>query len=240
MLSFELLERADKDGKYLKFAAVNAQIALELFLKFYFTKKGKLDQIQKRKNGVAQNDYVDFSQILNLYYSTTTWSFGVKRELADLLDARNSILHRAHHTGSLEELATSVVKTLYFIHSTWHSEFGGLLFERSYALPSDMSKNRMWRKGVRGFVEQLEKIHSMDVRPCLACQQHTVITGECFGLVGAEGIEYLICLNCFDSLDVEHEARLISSAGAFSVRIFTTRKTGSSIKEEGFFAHLAV
>ncbi|MGF6814969.1 hypothetical protein OKW33_001775 [Paraburkholderia atlantica] len=209
MFSFELLERADRDRKYLKFAAVNAQIALELFLKFYFTKKGRIDQIRKKKNGIGQNEYIDFSQILNLYYSTRTWSFGVKRELVNLLDARNSILHKAQHTGSPDELAINVVKTLYFIHSTWHSDFGGLLFERSYGLPSVMSKNRMWGKGVQGFVEQLKNVHKMDVRPCLTCQQRTVITGEFFGLIGADGMEYLICLNCFDSLDVEHEVRLI-------------------------------
>lgn len=209
MLAFELLERSDKNYKYLKFSAVNAQIALELFLKFHFTKSGKIDQIRKKKNGVEQNDYIDFSQILNLYYSTRTWSYGVKRELADLLDARNSILHKAQHAGSPEELAINVVKTLYFIHSTWHSDFGGLLFERSYGLPPAISKNKMWRKGVQGFVKRLKNTHHMDVRNCLACQQHSVITGEFFGLSGAEGMEYLICLNCFDSLDVEHEARLI-------------------------------
>ncbi|AJZ63135.1 hypothetical protein OI25_5659 [Paraburkholderia fungorum] len=209
MLAFELLERADKDYRYLKFSAVNAQVALELFLKFHFTKNGKLHHIQKKKNGVAQNEYIDFSQILNLYYSTRTWSFGVKRELVALLNARNSILHKARHTGAPEELAINVVKTLYFIHSTWHSDFGGLLFQRSYGLPPPISKNKMWRKGVQGFVEQLESVHDMDIRTCLACQQHSVITGEFFGLEGAEGMEYLICLNCFDSLDIEHEARLI-------------------------------
>ncbi len=209
MLSFELLERADQDRKYLKFAAVNAQIALELFLKFYFTKEGSVDKIRKKKNDVFQSEYIDFSQILNLYYSTRKWSFGVKRELVDLLEARNSILHKAQHSGSLEELAINVVKTLYFIHSTWHAKFGGLLFERSYGLPSTLSKNKMWRKGVQGFVRQLEGIHKMDVIPCLACDQKTVVTGEFFELVGAEGAEYLICLNCFDSLDVEDEARLI-------------------------------
>lgn len=209
MLAFELLERAGTDPKYLKFAAVNAQIALELFLKFHFTKNGKIDQIQKKKNDIPQNDYIDFSQILNLYYSTRSWSFGVKRELIYLLEARNAILHKAQHAGSLDELATNVVKTLYFIHSTWHSDFGGLLFERSYGVAPAISRNELWRKGVQGFVEQLKTIHAMHVRTCFACREETVISGEFFGLVGAEGVRYITCLSCFSSIDIEHEARLI-------------------------------
>lgn len=208
-LAMELTGRSERNPKYLKFAAVNAQVALELFLKYFFTKSGKVTEIQKKKNGILQNDFNEHAQILSLYYSTRNWSYGVKRELISLMEARNSILHRAQQTEWDIELATNVVRTLFFIHSTWYSDFGLCLFERSYGTPHHLSTNKVWRKGVESFVDHLEEIHDIEVRTCLACNQYAVVTGEFFGLLGAEGNEYLICLNCFDSIDIEHEARLL-------------------------------
>lgn len=208
-LAVELTGRSESDPKYLKFAAANAQVALELFLKYYFTKKGQVAKIQKRKNGILQNDFVEYAQILAYYYSTRRWSYGVKREFTALMEARNAILHRAQQTEWDVALATNVVRTLFFIHSTWHAEFGKHLFQRSYGRPHPLSANKVWRQGVESFVDRLSEIHDTPIHTCLACHQYAVVSGEYFGLLGAVGTEYLICLNCFDSIDVESEARLL-------------------------------
>jgi hypothetical protein len=208
-LALELIGRSESDPKYLKFAAVNAQVALELFLKYHYSKKGLASKILKKKNGVPLNEFVEHAQILNNYYSDRKWSYGIKRELVLMMEARNSILHRAQQTEWNSELATNVVRTLFFIHSTWYSDFGGCLFERSYRGQHPLSKNKVWREGVDTFVHQLTELHDMEIRTCLACDQRAVVPGEFFGLAGAAGVEYLICLNCFDSIDIEHEARLL-------------------------------
>jgi hypothetical protein len=208
-LAMELIGRSEDDPKYLKFAAVNAQVALELFLKYYYSKNGKVVEIQKKKNGIPQEEFIEHSQILNHYYAERKWSYGVKRELVFMMEARNSILHRAQQTDWSSELATSVVRTLFFIHSTWYSDFGNCLFERSYGKPQPLSRNKVWRTGVDSFVHQLSDLHDMEIRTCLTCKHQAVVAGEFFGLEGAEGDEYLVCLNCFDSIDIEHEARLL-------------------------------
>jgi hypothetical protein len=208
-LAVELTGRSERDSKYLKFAAVNAQVALELFLKYFFTKKGRVAEIQKKKNGILQNDFNEYAQILSHYFSTRNWSYGVKRELVSLMEARNSILHRAQQSEWDISLAINVVRTLFFIHSTWYSDFGRCLFERGYGTPRYLSTNIVWRKGVESFINHLAEVHNIEIRTCLACNQHAVVTGEFFGVLGAEGADNLICLNCFDSIDIEHEARLL-------------------------------
>lgn len=208
-LAVELIERSESNTKYLKFAAVNAQVALELFLKYIYTRNGKVTEIQRHKKALPQNDFVEFAQILNHYYSQRRWSYGARREFVSLMETRNSIIHRAQKTEWDIELATSVVRTLFFIHSTWNSEFGESLFERNYGLPNSLAYNKVWRQGVDSFVDRLAGDHDTEVWTCLDCSQYTVVTGEFFRLNGAEGPEYLICLNCFKSINTEGEARLI-------------------------------
>lgn len=127
-----------------------------------------------------------------------------------MMEARNSILHKAQKADWDVELAKNVVRTLFFIHSTWYSDLGGCLFERSYLVPHPLSRNKVWGQGVQSFVEQLIELHDMPVKTCLTCKQYAVVPGEFFGLIGAEGDEYIVCLNCFDSLDVENEVRLLT------------------------------
>lgn len=208
-LAIELLSRAEKDSKYLKFAAVNAQVALELFLKYYYVKKGKLAQIQKQKNGICQNDFVEHSQILNHYYSQKEWSFGAKRQFVSLMEARNSILHKAQQTEWDIELAITVVRTLFFIHGTWHLEFDEYLFEHNFKNPHTLANNEAWKQGASSFVDQLMELHGIKALTCLSCNQRNVLSGEFFGLADTDGMEHLICLNCFNSINIEHEAKVI-------------------------------
>ncbi|MDP2514763.1 hypothetical protein Q8W17_08140 [Photobacterium damselae subsp. piscicida] len=63
------------------FAAVNSQVSLELFLKYLFTATGRVDEIRKTKKGELIDDYREFNEILNRFFSSKTWSFGNKKSL---------------------------------------------------------------------------------------------------------------------------------------------------------------
>ncbi|MDP2544982.1 hypothetical protein Q8W15_12320 [Photobacterium damselae subsp. piscicida] len=67
--------------KNLVFAAVNSQVSLELFLKYLFTATGRVDEIRKTKKGELIDDYREFNEILNRFFSSKTWSFGNKKSL---------------------------------------------------------------------------------------------------------------------------------------------------------------
>ena len=82
--TFDLLDKVESDSKYLKFSAINSQISLELFLKFWFVKNGRLHDIQRVKNGKRLNNFISFSDILHLFYSSKTWSYGEKKEFVKL------------------------------------------------------------------------------------------------------------------------------------------------------------
>lgn len=83
--TFELLGNIEKKQSNLIFAAVNSQIALELFLKYLFTAKGEVDKIRKIKKGSLTNDFKDFNEILNCFFSGRTWSHGDKKGLTELM-----------------------------------------------------------------------------------------------------------------------------------------------------------
>ncbi|TFZ48163.1 hypothetical protein E4T25_17755, partial [Photobacterium damselae subsp. piscicida] len=92
--TFELLSEIGNKKKNLVFAAVNSQVSLELFLKYLFTATGRVDEIRKTKKGELIDDYREFNEILNRFFSSKTWSFGNKKELVELMQTRNSIVHR--------------------------------------------------------------------------------------------------------------------------------------------------
>ena len=206
--SFELLQDIEKNPHHLKFAAVNTQIALELFLKYYYVTTGKVSDIQKKKNGNSIPDFVDFSQILAHFYSSRRWSYGKKKELIRLLEIRNSIVHRGQKNGWDQKLAESIVRTLYFIHCTAWGELNETLFEHSY-LPHPIRTNQVWRNGVKSVVEDLSKLYDHEARTCLECELKSVVTGDIMGLHDSSYEDNLVCLNCFTELTLFHDVELI-------------------------------
>lgn len=206
--TIELLEMIELKPSYLKFAAINSQIALELFLKYLYVKTGKADEIQKKKKGQIENDFVDFAQILSHFYSSQKGSYGKKRELEKLIDTRNSIVHRGQRSTWDSELATIVVRTLFFIHATAWSELGEtLLYDNN--LPHKISENKIWREGVKSFVSDLIDNFDATPRMCLSCYTQSVVSGEVIGLEKDHCEEHLVCLNCLTAIDTSHNARLI-------------------------------
>lgn len=206
--TFELLSEIGNKKKNLVFAAVNSQVSLELFLKYLFTATGRVDEIRKTKKGELIDDYREFNEILNRFFSSKTWSFGNKKELVELMQTRNSIVHRGQKSEWDPELAKIIVKTHFFMHATAWSALGEvLLFDNYY--PHKISNIDVWRKGVESFCDDLTEIYDCDVLHCTACHARSVISGELFVLEDGQSDEYIVCLCCLSSINIEHEARLI-------------------------------
>jgi len=207
-LTFDLLEKIESNSKYLKFAAVNSQVALELFLKFWFVKKGKLREIQRVKDGKLLNNFINFSNILHLFYSSRAWSYGEKKEFVKLMEARNSIVHKAQTSDWNEELAKIIVRTLFFIHATAWSDFGMTLLFKDH-LPHKVSKNKIWRSGAESFALDLSDIFDTEPHKCILCESRSVINGAIMALEEGDSEEDLICLNCLTSLNTEEQVNII-------------------------------
>lgn len=208
--TLELIEKTSKDRKYIKFAAINAQISLELFLKFYFAKSGNISSILKMKRGKTVKIFKDFSEILSYYFSTRKWSNGVKKEFVSLLETRNSIVHKGINNLTNEDIATIVVKTIFFIHATANDEFSEFLLNEHYGREAKIAYNPLWTKGVKSFVGHLQSIWGNDIAStCLRCEEFSVVTGDFFSLEEYQYEKHLVCLNCLTTIDTELQATLI-------------------------------
>ncbi|BCV66989.1 hypothetical protein TUM17387_23480 [Shewanella carassii] len=212
--TFELLGDIASKKSNLMFAAVNSQIALELFLKYLFTAKGKVDEIRKTKKGELIDDFKDFNQILNSFYSSRSWNFGQKKEFVELMQTRNSIVHRGQKSQWDPELAKIIVKTHFFMHATAWSELGEVLLFDNY-IPHKISNISVWREGVEDFCDDLADIYNCEVLSCTACKSRAVVSGEIFVLEEGHTEEYVVCLCCLSSINIEHEARLLECYKCF-------------------------
>jgi hypothetical protein len=214
-LALDLLERCEKDRRFLKAAAVNAQIALELFLKYYFKKIGKESEIRRRKGSTLLNDYNDFSQVLAHFYSTQKWTYGEKKELIRLLEARNSIVHRAQDSEWDEELAVIIARVFFFIHCTSWIRLGESVLFNNYK-PHLISKVPVWRKGAESYAERIADRWNEPYRRCLSCGAMAVLSGELMALDESTASEEdMICLCCLSSINISEEARLIECYKCF-------------------------
>ena len=207
--TFDLLDNVEADSKYLKFSAINSQIALELFLKYWFVRQGRLTDIQKEKNGRPLNNFISFSDILHLFYSSKTWSYGEKKEFIKLMEARNSIAHKAQTTSWNEELAKIIIRTLFFIHATAWSDFGETLLFKSH-MPHSISENEIWKAGSESFALSISKLYDSTPQRCILCEARTVISGEIMALEEGDSEDDIICLNCLTSLDIENQINVIT------------------------------
>lgn len=193
--SLELIEKLDNANGYIKFAVVNTQITLELFLKYYFIRKGNLDNITVKKNGVIRG-FKEFNDILNYYFSSRRWTYGNKKELRDILEARNLIVHSGLKAGWNIELAKYIIKCIFFMQGTMRSEFDENLIEVQYR-KHKISENNIWRNGVEEFVEELE----CEVFPCPDCGALAFISSESFNIFNVWEPDLRHCLCCFSFVD---------------------------------------
>ena len=205
---FELLEDMEVKKENLMIAAANSQIALELFLKYLYSAKGKVDEIRKNKAGVLTDDFREFNEILNHFYSRNPRAFGNKKDFVELMQARNSIVHKGQRSQWDSSLAKIIVKTYFFMHNTAWYQLGELLLEENY-IPHKVSGSQVWREGVEEFCDELSELQDFYPLICSRCGCRSVISGELFVLQENQYEDYISCLCCLSSINIEHEARLI-------------------------------
>lgn len=204
--SLELISDISPDNKNLKFAVVNTQITLELFIKYYFVQGGKLEEIIVNNKNDKELRYKDFTFILSKYFKQTKWSYGKKKELKEILHARNAIVHKGLRAGWNNELAMYLVKCIMFIQGTMLKTNSVSLFE-NFLTPHPVSKNEFWKEGVLQFIEKLALTQDFPIYDCSECGINSLVPNS----IGfTENIEATLdCLCCFKSYNLEVEATLI-------------------------------
>lgn len=183
---------------------MNSQIALELFLKYYYVTTGKANEIVRLKAGKPTSDFKDFSQILNHFYSKRTWSYGQKKELSKLLDVRNSIVHKGQDSNWNHELATIIVRTMFFINATAYSTTGETILFNNY-ISHSIGENPVWRSGAEDFAAEF----CDNIYPCWSCGAYAATEAEIMKLDDSNSLDDLICLCCLASINIGHQARLL-------------------------------
>ncbi|QFY73643.1 hypothetical protein CEQ83_14300 [Priestia megaterium] len=205
--SLQLIREISPSNRNLKFAVVNIQITLELFIKYYLVRQGHLENIADIKNGKLKN-YKKFDTIMNYYFSNTKWSYGEKKELKKILDARNLIVHKGLRSGWDNDLAIYIIKCVLFIHGTMLNSFGISLL-KGYPQPNPISTNLTWREGIEQSIDKLNTKHNFSVFHCPECGAYSLIPSNIIGL-DSNPDESLECLCCFYFYNIEAEAAVIN------------------------------
>lgn len=206
--AFELIEKVNETNNYLKFAVVNMQISLELFLKYYFVKKGKLNDIVRRMNE-EKIIYKDFLDVLNLFFSVNRWTYGNKKELTKILEARNNIVHNGLQAGWNEELAIYLIGCIFFIQGTMYSNFNeGVISQRYGRYIPTISHNVIWISGAEKFAKRLLKDKDIKPQKCPECGAHSLVPNDIF-CFSDTSLDNLQCLCCYQYIDIEFSAELI-------------------------------
>lgn len=141
-------------------------------------------------------EFNDFSQILNHFYSTRTWSYGQKNELAKLLDARNAIVHKGQNSKWDEDLALIIVRTMFFINATAWSSMRESILVNNYNSHA-IGGSPIWRAGAEEFAADF----CDEVYPCISCGAYAMTSAEIMVLDDSNSEEDFICLCCLSSLN---------------------------------------
>lgn len=208
LFTFDLLTEANTDARFFTFAAVNAQISLELFLKYVFTSENRVNEIQKSKNGVPVQDFVEFSQILSHAINERIIEGLEKKDIRLLLDARNAIVHRAQGIEVENELAEIIAGCFLVIHHVSWLRFGTSLLHQSMGC-HPISKNSAWVNSVEKFVQNLSGTFSGSPIRCILCENKTVVSGEITTLDSGQDENDIICLCCLNSLHTREAVNLV-------------------------------
>lgn len=206
--TFDLLCKASKDDRYFKFAAVNAQVSLELFLKYVFTTEGRIQEIQKKKNGAPIDDFVDFSQILNHAFNVKIVEGIRKGDLEWLLAARNSIVHRGQNLNVEQELAEIISCCFLLIHTISSARFDQSLLSQSMGI-HPISQNEAWIAGVEKFVANLAGRFSLAPVNCIHCGNNSLVSGKVVTLDDSQNEEDVVCLCCLNSMNTVYDINLL-------------------------------
>jgi hypothetical protein len=196
VFALDLTKSIDNNNNNLKFAVVNMQIALELFLKYYFLKKGKTDWLFSDKNRLK---FKDFSIILDLFFKKNNELLVTRKShLKKILEARNKIVHSGKDIWE-EELAINLINTTLFIQNVLNREFSETLIETSTDPANSLRSNDVWRKGTEDFAKNLAELNGKKVYECWFCYSKSFVDKKIFTCdeLEDEGFQCVTCLNSF-------------------------------------------
>lgn len=204
--SIKLLENLTERNNHLKFAVVNMQISLELFLKYYFVAIGEPERIFSLKNGKKR--YKDSSDVISIFFSTERMAYIKKNHLDVICQKRNDIVHKGKVNEWDDELAEYIISCALFIQGTLKSQFDETIFTPAYSWSDNkLSKHSIWRNGAEKFAIHLSSTFNCQLLHCIHCDARAFINKEYFNYdeVG-EGFQ---CLACFHDIDTEHDTNII-------------------------------
>lgn len=204
--SLDLIKTMNKDNQNLKFAVVNMQIALELFLKYYFISIGKHDWVFKDTKSPNKLEFRDFAQILDRFYSNPDILISKKKSLKHILDSRNDIVHKGKCNDWDDKLADNLINCTLFIQGLLNKEFAESLIPLSYE-ESEFSRNWIWRKGAEKFAADLAELNKCNVYECIDCCSKALIDKKIFTYdeYNDEGFQ---CITCLRDLQLHNQIEL--------------------------------
>lgn len=205
--SLKLLETLKEKNNNLKFAVVNMQISLELFLKYYMVRSGEPEKIFVLEKG--KKKYKDSSAVVSLFFSSVRWSYMKKKHLDIICETRNAIVHRGKMNEWNDQLAEYIILCAFFIQGTLKEKFGDTIFKNAYLLfDNKLSLNYTWRKGAEKFAQMLSIEMESMVLNCPHCEARALIDKDifCYEETGTNGYQ---CLACFIPLDTEFQVNII-------------------------------
>jgi len=199
--SLSLIEDLSRENNNLKFAVVNMQTALELFLKYYFLMNDMPDRIFLIKNG--KRKFKDFSVVLDSYYSLYRKShYAEKKHLITILESRNDIVHKGKFKDWDEDLAKYIISCVFFIQGNLKNAFGETLLEPEYH-PHKLSENWTWKEGSTIFANTVCKMFNMIPLECPFCFSRSLVSKEIFEFDDQGEIENYQCLTCLCDVDTQ-------------------------------------
>lgn len=228
LFAINLVNSINAENSNLKFAVVNMQIALELFLKYYFLRKGKTEWLFSHMEKLK---FKDFSEILDRFYSKDSDILVTKKShLKKILEARNKIVHSGKDAWD-EELAINLINTALFIQNVLIREFDETLIDSSNAPSISISKNQIWRKGTESFASNLGKLNNKKVYECWFCYSRSFMDKKIF-TYDENDDDGFQCVTCLNSLTLDYQigiAECICGDNSFVLDCLNPQKEGEYI-----------
>ncbi|NHF68460.1 hypothetical protein, partial [Xanthomonas hortorum] len=214
----ELLAEVDQRKELFVFSAVNAQICLELFLKYYYFRLNRQSEVLVTKNGVQSTTFNEFQQIINHFFATSRVNHTSKKELERIGRLRNSIVHRAQDASYQEDLCQSIVATLYFVHAiSVHDLDEPVIVATEF--PQRVQKLLPWRRAAISFASKICEKPAV----CLHCGEAAVVSGEVLTFEPATTGDDVVCLCCLSYLEVAMSVALLRCIDCCEMAVYIDR-----------------
>ena len=206
--SLSLIESLDENNGHLRFAVVNMQIALELFLKYYFLATGQVRNVLYIDKGKIK--YHDFFYIMDKFYKTHNSKQHIsKKKLIKISELRNSIVHKGRFSDWDDEVVNYIINCAFFIQDLYSKNFQESLLSTEYS-PHKLHENHYWRVGAEEYAQKLAEEAKTFVMECPDCYSRALIDKKLFDFEDNSYFEEgLQCLSCLCGIDTEQVGTLI-------------------------------